>query len=566
MNSKVILKLTIYLFLNLSYSLLHGQVHVSIAGDGYSISPVLIGFNGRSTEGPSWTDSGFLQYVDSLYPGTVRYPAGTQSNYWDWRTGTFIEGCGKTAKYTFTISDFVAGLPVESEIIYAVNIARPTPSTGISIFSSEEILASEATLQAKISDILDALGEFESWGRLPLAAEIGNEFYFDSEHAAIYAANPSLYIAHTRKLISELKSVYPGIKILLCTSKGGTVLRDYWNKEIFNALAYDAAFADMVHAVVQHHYINSAYGDPADVTDTGTAKKAIAEGILYTAGISGDYDMVPEGTALWITEYGATKENAEGTWASGLRAAAMTIGMLKLGNKIEILNFHHITEVPNVLNKDVMKAGPAGLSLGMLGRASRGKQEAYKLSFTNNTLSAGNTESLHGFAFTGTHGSSLYIINIGEDQFASIDLASVLPGADGFNVKQISSPLPYISPVYEGENLFIEEGWQDGIFGIPPFSVTLIESSRPVATGINEAWAPDIKIYPVLISNKFWVELPDNIRTGEVCIIDLAGRTVYTARINSPLSIHHPDIESGIYFIAVNSPSFSITRKVVKLR
>ena len=162
---------------------------------------------------------------------------------------------------------FVSGLPEETSIIYVVNMARPTPNTGIHFEASVEILKSEATLQLKINDMLAALQEFENAGKFPEAIELGNEFYFTSEHASIYASNPELYIAHCKEICSQVKELYPDLKILLITTKGGTTLRDLWNNTIFNAFADDLEFKSNIHAVVQHHYISDNYGDLAEVTN-----------------------------------------------------------------------------------------------------------------------------------------------------------------------------------------------------------------------------------------------------------------------------------------------------------
>ena len=60
---------------------------------------LLIGFNRRS-DGPSagapfWTDPTFKPLLATMNPDIVRYPGGTQANYWDWSTGEFIPNSGK---------------------------------------------------------------------------------------------------------------------------------------------------------------------------------------------------------------------------------------------------------------------------------------------------------------------------------------------------------------------------------------------------------------------------------------------------------------------------------------
>ena len=55
----------------------------------------------------------------------VCYIAGTQANYWNWCTGTFIVGTG-TSKYPFEMSYSMDSLFSKREIVNAENMPRPT--------------------------------------------------------------------------------------------------------------------------------------------------------------------------------------------------------------------------------------------------------------------------------------------------------------------------------------------------------------------------------------------------------------------------------------------------------
>ncbi len=539
-----------------------GQISLKKTEPARNLSPTLIGYNGRSTEGPSWENTAFLSMVENLNPGMVRYPAGTQANYWDWRTGAFIEGSGKTSSYTFTIPMLVEGLPQESDIIYVMNMARPTPATGISLDASASVLKSDATLQKKIEDMLAALSEFENSGRLPEAVELGNEFYFSNEHAAIYAANPDLYLQHSKTICKAIKAVYPGLKILLITTKGGTSGRDSWNEAVFSTLAVDSEFSEMVAGVVQHHYINENYGDPTTVSDLQTAKIAMAEGFHYTRESLSDYNLVPQDQKLWITEYGATKPNADGTWASGLRAVAMTMGWIELGEKIQQLCYHHITNDPDVINKDKMKLGPAGMTLGLLGAASREKTQVQGVDFSNNPAIGSSVETLHGFLFKNESEESLFLLNLGEEGHIGIDIEGILDYDSNREIMQYWSEQPYQSSVYRGKGVNEESKKVATTVDLKPFSVSLITASQ--ITGFNESQhQKGIKIYPTVIETFFTVELPSGIHEANISIIDISGRVCYQKQVNESATQHSPKLIPGWYLVNVTGGTGSFTGRVL---
>ncbi|TLX71274.1 T9SS type A sorting domain-containing protein [Labilibacter sediminis] len=539
------------------------QVVLSLEGNVRTISPNYIGYNGRSTEGPSWSNASFLNLVEELGPGTVRYPAGTQANYWDWRTGTFIEGHG-TKKYLFTIDDFVNGLPEESSIIYVVNMARPTPATGVSSEAAEEELKSDATLQLKIDDMLAALAKFERLGRLPEAVELGNEFYFNNEHAAIYAADPVLYINHSKKICQRIKAVYPELKILMITTKGGTTSRDFWNSTIFDALESDSELTGYIHAVVQHHYINDNYGDITQVTDEATAKVAMAEGFLYPREHQSDHDMVPDNLDLWLTEFGATKKNAVDTWASGLRGVAMTLGFMDQGDKHERFIIHHITDDPEIIHKAEMKLGAVGMSYGLLANAARGKTKVQKINFSNNPFIHQNIEALHGYKFRAQDEETIFILNMGDQELVDVDISAVTSYSGTAKLVQYWNTTPYTTPTYQGNGIDEEEQVIANIVTIKPFSVlaiTVINDGTPVEE-VN--WEQQIVISPTIIKQEFKLVIKDFVGDEELMIYDLSGKLHYQSKIYQRESIHMPTLSIGVYLAIVNSKEKIHSIKLIK--
>lgn len=542
------------------------QITISPDESVRKFHPNFLGLNGRSTEGPSWTDTGFISLIEQMNPGVVRYPAGTQANYWDWRYGTFIEGCGKSSPYDFSIENFVNGLPSQSRIIYVVNMARPTPVTGVALDASETELRSLTTLNLKISDMLEALAEFERLGKIPMAVELGNEFYFNNEHAAIYAANPELYIEHSKIICNAIKSEYPGIKILLITTKGGTTGRDYWNNSVINALLADNHFSNQIYALVQHHYINDKFGSTTIIHNNESAELAIAEGFQYTREHLADYNLTPDPFKLWLTEYGIVKENAENTWASGLRATAMSLGWLELGEKIEQLVFHHITEDPGVLNKAEMKLGSVGLNIELFNEAVKGKTKVQKLNFSGNYyISSTEVETLHGFKFISDSTESVFILNIGEEEHANLNINNLFNYTGIPQIKQYWSNNPSIVPTYEGVNVLKNEYNYAGAFSIPPFSVTHIKAEyKGVYSAVKNERVKKNVVYPTIYNEEFTVRINELHARAYLSIYDLNGREVYACIVKAGISKHSPDLHNGIYILRLSTKNETINRTIIK--
>ena len=459
-----------------AYTSSSNSKYTAIASDEVSpVSAYHAGLNGRSTEGPSWTNPAFLQLVSKMSPMCVRYPAGTQANSWDWRQGALMD---KSPRYPFFIKDFTAGLPLSSQIIYVMNMAHPTPATGYTGNEAEELLKSEEVLRAKIKDALEALAEFERCGRLPVAVELGNEFYFDNEHAAIYAANPLLYLDHSSIITTEIRKKYPNMNFLLCTTKGGTSGRERWNKAVYERLAADSEFKGRIRGVVQHHYINEKFGSQEPVTTLDQAEIAINEGFSYIESVKDDYNHVPEGLKLWITEYGVTKRPNEcGMWTAGLQYVAMSLGWLDLGDKIENILCQHITLEPGILDKKRIELQGAGVAYGALMRAMTGKNAMQKLNFDAKAIEDKNGAlELHGRVFISGTEKLVFVLNGSRTEKTNVDFSSVLGSGKTVSVENYWSDRPLTNPSYLGEDIQykVVDATADNV-DLKPFSITVIK-------------------------------------------------------------------------------------------
>jgi len=430
-----------------------------------------IGFNRRSDKGVWWTNPSFKNLVAEMNPDVARFPGGTQANYWDWRTGEFIPGSGKNMgqKEKLSVTNFVKALPARTKVVYVVNLARPTPDTGILLNSNpaptEKTLKSTATLDLKITDMIAGIDALKAAGREPFAIEIGNEFYFGNEEAGIfhivqgadniaYAGwDPSLnggnggpvvhdggssaankkaatitiakfYLDQCKTVVTKIKAKYPNMQFALITTKrgNGNSTRESWNTTIYNELANNADYASLaadIDGLTQHHYLNDKYGIQ-DPISSSNVKEIIAEGIQYPIDKNEDYTQSTY--PIWFTEYGEVKKICEETWAAGVRAAAYTLGWINQGDNIGMFNWQYITDNNTVNTTDgttgaggddvvntstQLQLAPVGIAFKQMSLATADMNDMQKITFANNPFSA----NANGTAVNALHGYKFKNIN-----------------------------------------------------------------------------------------------------------------------------------------------------------
>lgn len=409
--------------------------YVHETDESYEISGVFGGFNGRSSEGPQWTNATFTSNVEWMNPSIVRYPGGTLANSWNWHVG------GKMGKNKirnpYFIKDLVENAPQGCKLLYVMNIVNVPPETGYDYTTLTDKKARSAEVrQAKIKDTFEALEEFRAYGKMPVAIELGNELYFNDEaDYGIYTKDPAQYITDVKVIGAAIRQSYPDLKILICTSKSdskATSGRETWNTAIYNALQSDADFASYADAVVQHHYLDETIGSQNALASQNAWEEAINAASDYTAGalVQKDYSRVPQNVGIWITEYGLGKatENCS-RWISGLQYLAMSMGWIPWTPKLESIMLHHITLSPAVLTAEKDALSSVGISYGEFLRSASGASKATRLVLATEppsmsgidpvrpdrirsraSLASGTPERICGWKFRRADGSSRSIL------------------------------------------------------------------------------------------------------------------------------------------------------------
>lgn len=561
-------------------------VKVHESEDIRRIPPDMFGFNGKTIGKASFRDENFRAAVKRLFPGHLRYPGGTIGNYFDWHTGNFIPGTGKyLSKIPMLLDDYLQGMPENTTLIYMVNMARPVPETGIPVDTTEDVLKSEATLRKKIADILEAIDSMKTLGKFPHRIELGNEFYFHNDAAAIYAADPQLYLNHAAQLARAIRqkyprTMYPGLQIALIASKGGTPDRQKWNQTVFDALKTDSQLAADVDAVVMHWYINSNYGPATDPQDATECMQLIAQPAQYVRDQSkNDYQSVPDNVVLWASEYGTKNTYTAGrhTWADGMRALAMAMNYFGLGSKIQVLSLQFI-RLEDVIN-DNNVVGPEGYALALLDRAALGKNHAVSLVFEPDPAFMENFPALLGWKFWNDSVSDVVIANFSDKTVDTLDLSEMAAENDSLFLIQRYSTKPWIKGVNENIGIVeVEKKMKTSAVSLPPFSVTLLRLKHAPLMLKNyqvekTKWFRLFQNYPNPFYQKttlaYKLSQPQQV---QVSVMDNRGKVLkIIENVRKPVGIyriafHAGNLPAGVYFYSLTAGNFSTVRKMILLK
>lgn len=460
------------------------------------------GFNTQLMRGPSWLDKDFINAVAKLQPQILRYPGGTNANYWNWQTGWL--------KLEVTHRSEWKSLPPVpyklEDLKVACDVTGATPVFVLNMLTSD------------IEEQLLMLHQAQQM-QIPVKfIELGNEFYLeDPDHKATFTSAKA-YAETANKFISAIKKDFRDAQVAVV----GNSLRDgqlkdpklplrflQWNKEIYaNVIGADA--------ITFHVY----GGSGLELIPTNEKKIKHNQRSQYTRGeqqvyqsafdadngvsvimgmpfmrnqmfIKNDVANVPQGWKVWITEYNLFENEGivAGTWAHGLYAACQ--GMLLMTTpKTDLICYHDIShgaQFGAIFNNNngfngFFKNKPttanafsaSGYTLQLIGEILKEKNEMAPLHFSNTipTKINGNRiyPSLSGYIFNNKNKKGVLLFNLSGTK-TSVDLTALnLPPT---TFKQISSN-PH-TQVTESTDLNITSGNTGPIITLEPYSITNLE-------------------------------------------------------------------------------------------
>jgi hypothetical protein len=303
-------------WINLSYS----QVIQVSLGSSTNLADDFLGYNGANflrADQPNYDTQWIVDSLATLYPSTVRYPAGLPSNYWDWRTGNFIQklkegwilpkdfgSIKKTSDYT-TIRTMLEG-----------NAAVPMLSMNILCSSKEN-----ETAGLMFANSLNIPVKY---------IEFGSELYHDRLNYLDEFPSAESYATRCNEWAAFIKSI-PGFQNYKVAAVGAQPnsdpafsRRNSWTKKVTDVLNSN------VDAITLHYYNSGRWGKYDDTEENlHIMFQAPFEQI---ADEKANFDMArAHNKEVWITEYNHYDRGRclHDTWAHGLFLAAQTLTFLE---------------------------------------------------------------------------------------------------------------------------------------------------------------------------------------------------------------------------------------------
>lgn len=479
------------------------------------------GANGQLRDSEAWDQinpktgklfaPNFSAALGGMYYGILRLPAGTQSLYWDWKTGDVVSNYVLTGAtpannqgYLSPLSEFKleqasasVDTPKETIVDYVLNVMDdPTcvPPQGQQYCSYSSTSPNEnyqlQMLSMAAADGIN-IGYLELGNEIP-GAGVG------TDKADVYP-NGYDYAVAINQWISDIKSLYPSIKtgvpIAGCYGTGGPDSKPCsnnrqgtWDADMMGALS------TANDAVIVHNYTASNLPSGSAIDNT-TAETLLLvplttwdglTGILFPQATNGDY--VPN---IWFTEYNLKDSNiqAMGTWAQGLYVA--TYSLLMASNPRVTVAVHHEVQAGGPDAPDIwansatngysnyglaIPTAPLGLTAQglttrMLDMAAINQTEAEALTFPNGPTFDGTHPKLIGEVFATSVSGNIVILNL-DSAPHTVNLSLVI--TSGTYNQIYGNAGAYVS------GATVSDGYQAYDTGSPPVSDNLTQTTGTV--------------------------------------------------------------------------------------
>lgn len=436
-----------------------------------------VGFMSNYLNKPSWRNSSFIDSVKKLGLEIIRYPGGTESQYFDWQTGRSIPASNWSPtglqNHTYIGTVPHVSYPL-SELKYFYD------NTGVKPIFCLNLLTKNLSNQLQMLNTARGMG-------IPVEyIELGNELFFpDADFVSKYPT-PADYVSDIKNSwIPAIQVQFPTAKIAVIGSynfttdlNGNTVPTriSSWNNSVYNQISTNQA-------ITFHYYL------PPNTTtlNNPVISQALAAPfkhwpVLKQTTIS----TVPPGMDIFVTEYNLNDGNQTmysfaSSWTHGLYTSALLFLMLE-EPKIKMILNHQLTGSSSYAALTTYtpygdtltnKLSAEGNAMRLIHNALKGSDLCTKLTFQNNpTITASNINypSLLGFSVLKNNKQQLLLLNL-SDKLFSMKTNKVTNAQLNFETISSNSPL---QKNINTSQLIISKGISRDSIKIPSYSLTVL--------------------------------------------------------------------------------------------
>jgi hypothetical protein len=354
--------------------------------------------------------------LTALAPGTLRWPAGTGANYFQWQQGYPVSagpatrgggscaspGEGEADGFRFTLGDLAA----------AYHRSRATPIFDLNVMT--------ATLASQLQLLRTARDQYG----LPIRyVELGNEFYLCT--ADYVTAFPTVrdYANTVSADVKALHNAFPGVRVAAVGALPHNSPRSAgWN----TGLLSDVTGAGKPDAITLHDHPEY----PRGLTTAGLPSlfELAYSSASNVTSVSRRLGHVP----VWITEYGLslkadTGRPAQLTYANALFESAAAILLEQDVSDATLIDYW--SSFGPAVNYAYTKNGltPAGMAMQWLDEAAQGAQAAVPVEFSGGPVIGSSSDSaLVGDVFLADRRQRAILLNLGGSA-VSIAAGRVIP-------------------------------------------------------------------------------------------------------------------------------------------
>ncbi|WP_304063680.1 hypothetical protein [Pedobacter glucosidilyticus] len=416
-------------------------------GVSHNVKSNYVGLNGNvGTNNMPWDNNNLLNGFVKSGARTIRYPAGTIANTWDWDRGWIDPTVPDSLLINWVVSEgwknFKISYPLEN-FKKAIDASKAEPVYVLNMLSKDLEHALRGLRRAK------ALG-------LPVRyVEMGNELYFNLKLEMSRFPTPEDYGKTCYEWIKAIKEEFPEVK---CAVVSWEAVRSERHKNWTERVLKYATNAD---AVIFHVY--TPFG--LDGAQERANNQAGQEGLTTGGNLSNNLKLrqqqelallnidsnfqkmmlkalevanrhkemrVPLDKKIWATEFNVRADNSaiRGTWANTLFISTFYLAFLK-NPQIEITHFHNIIGpifgalynndrgFSHLQNEKIISKpwslSAGGLAMKTFAQLTEIGGEATEIIFKNNTLLASNQhhslQALQGWVINNSSSSRAIIIN-----------------------------------------------------------------------------------------------------------------------------------------------------------
>lgn len=487
------------------------------------------GYNLNSQTKPKWTTAFFLDSVRVLAPHMLRYPGGTESQYWDWKSGTTWPVSKWAPEGTFQNYRYLAAQPGEpthtlSEFKFAADALSATPVFVLNVTTD--------SLESQLRFLLEA---YRTGFEIDFI-ELGNELYFDDADFVTRFPHGGHYAREMNRWIDSIRHHFPQAQIAAAGSSNTPLSpsgqptshrMQQWNDSLYALLrsGVDITF----HRYYRHGQSATAPVLPENVL--AFAKKGWEEEKAATI------ETLPAGRLAWWTEYNLTDDlNGDHlvatSWIHGMFTGFLH--HLKLaGTENRMILCHQISgsEPFGALNSyfrngDTLQNNitAVGTVLSTFHAAEKGASTVNPVSFNPNPMVSAGPQtwpSLAGWQFDKPGYSEVVVMNLSSNEF---ELNMPVHAGKKGTLSQFYSSNPV---ALNAHNNAIRKMTGDfsNVMTLRPYSVSrVVIEKQSVRT---EEQSPENKANVRVFSNGREISIASDAGITDLRVFDILGRSVF---------------------------------------